>query len=114
MENEEQEYKQFATYIFRDNYGHLTTFTQPLVENDPEADAAPNMKFYVQMFVADSPVLSLERANRYIHQIQSQGLTEDEIKRINTPVKENSYLKFQDGTKINIIGVDEMRKMRNE
>lgn len=103
---DEQVYEKYVTYVFRNSDGSLTRVTQPLRgEDDPEANYAPNTKFYVAMFEGKSVDESINKAQAYINDLHNRK-TEQAKKGdfSHTVVKGNgSYVKFPDGTQIRLV-----------
>lgn len=114
MSEEIKKSPKFITYVFTDEeHGSLLTFTQPLLENDPEVDAAPNMRFYLAMFTGDTPEKTFGLAQEYIDKEQEKNkdkIDYEAIAKREELRRDGSFVKFQDGSKIKIIGIEELQK----
>ena len=96
---------QYVTFIFIDDKtDSYTTLTKEYSNEDPEVDAAPNMKCYVGMFIGDKQEDSLKLAHLHISNLQKkEGVDFKKIRELSKRKTDGSWISYPDGSKIMIL-----------
>lgn len=95
----------YITLVFADEKtGSYSTMTKIYEQDDPELDAAPNMKYFIAMFVGETPEESINLAHLHINNLQSkEPINFKKIRELSKKRLDGSWISYPDGSKVLIL-----------